>query len=155
MNVEIRELPARRVVFESSKDGYQRDSIMRTWESLMEKAATFKNSLEEAEKYGIGYDNPQVTPVEKCRYDACVLLESSDQPPETLKQLEIPEGRFACFHFKGSSEKLLQFYLDIYKNWFSSNGYEPGDFPLIEKYLVIDKDNPDADIELETQFLLR
>jgi AraC family transcriptional regulator len=155
MKATIKQIPKRRVAYKSSEQGYEKSSILTTWQDVMQKSAILGRDLEEMEKYGIGHDNPQVTPIEKCRYDACVLLEDSEEAPASLDQMDIPAGKFACFHYKGSGEKLLQFYLEIYKNWFSDNGQEPGNFPLIERYIFVDKDNPEADIELETQFLLK
>jgi AraC family transcriptional regulator len=155
MNANIKNFPERIVVFESSQNGYVNESIHLTWKNFLNKLSGLGNSIPEIEKFGVGHDNPQVTPLEKCRYDACVLLSSLNNVPSNLKQMSFPDGKYACFHYKGSSEKLLQFYLDIYKNWFSNNSCEPGDFPLIERYIFVDKDNPEADIELETQFLLK
>ncbi|MDD0854009.1 GyrI-like domain-containing protein [Halobacteriovorax sp. GB3] len=155
MKATIKDFPTRKVAYMSSKNGYVSESIMQTWQSLMQTASTMGKDLETMEKYGIGHDNPQVTPLEKCRYDACIEVNENEVIPNHLESTVFPNGKYACFHYKGSKEKLLQFYLEIYKSWFSESGNEPGDFPLIERYLVVDKDNPEADIELETQFLLK
>lgn len=155
MNYEIKEFGKRKVLFLSSKRGYLRESIYNTWKEISETVISAGYDIHNVPKYGVGHSNPEVTPEEKCRYDACIEISESDNVPSKLGVNYFPAGKYACFHFKGSSEKLLQFYLEIYKNWFSSNGYEPGDFPLIERYINVDKDDPNADIELETQFLLK
>ncbi|MCR9203912.1 MAG: AraC family transcriptional regulator [Halobacteriovoraceae bacterium] len=155
MNHNIKEFPKRKVLFLSSKNGYARDSIYNTWKEISEIINNSGKNIDDINKFGVGHDNPEVTPEDKCRYDACVEVSESDNLPSGLGVNYFPKGKYACFHFKGSSEKLLQFYLDIYKNWFSANGYEPGNFPLIERYIKVDKENLDADIELETQFLLK
>ena len=155
MNCEIKEIDRRKVIFKSSPKGYLRDSIYSTWQSIFEVMLNSGRNVEELTKYGVGHDNPEVTAEEKCRYDACIEVSGVDSIPAGFEVNTFPAGKYACFHYKGSSEKLLQFYLDIYKNWFSSSGYEPGDFPLIERYINVEKDDPSADIELETQFLLK
>jgi AraC family transcriptional regulator len=155
MNFEIKELEKRKVAFISSQEGYLRESIYNTWQKLIGiMAATGKNP-DDLAKYGVGHDNPEVTAEEKCRYDACVEVTEKENIPAGVNTNHFPAGKYACFHYKGSGEKLLQFYLDIYKNWFTQAGHEPGDFPLIERYIFVDKDDPNADIELETQFLLK
>lgn len=155
MNAKIKNFPERKVIFQTSQRGYVKESIHQTWEDFLKRLSELGESITELEKFGVGHDNPQVTPLEKCRYDACVLLESVKSTPSEFMQMSFPEGRYACFHYRGNSEKLLQLYLDIYKNWFPKNGQEPGDFPLIERYIYVDKDNPNADMELEVQFLLK
>lgn len=155
MKHEIKSFPKRKVLFLSSKNGYVKESIFETWKNLSNSIIEAGKNFESMAKFGVGHDNPEITPEQKCRYDACVEILDEDNIPDGLEVNYFPEGKYACFHFKGSSEKLLQFYLDIYKNWFSANGYEPGNFPLIERYINVDEKNPDADIELETQFLLK
>ena len=155
MKYEIKEFPKRRVIFLSSQRGYETQSIYNTWKEISKILTDSGRDINSLEKFGVGHDNPEVTAQEKCRYDACVEISESENIPRGLNENFFPQGKYACFHFKGSSEKLLQFYLDIYKNWFSSNGYEPGNFPLIERYIYVDEENPSADIELETQFFLK
>ncbi len=155
MKAEIKEFPERKVIYRMSENGYKRESIQKLWTEFMTDLANIGNNVEAAAVFGVGHDNPQVTPEEKCRYDACVSPDSLTEVPKNEKEQTFPHGKYACFHYKGSGEKLLQFYLEIFKNWFVKNGYEPGDFPLIERYIHVDKDDPQADIELETQFLLK
>ncbi len=155
MKFEIKEFEKRKVMYLRSKEGYKRESIFDTWQEISKLAINAGFDIDTVKKYGIGHDNPEVTAEHKCRYDACIELDEGNVAPSKLDITHFPEGSYACFHYRGNSQKLLQFYLDIYKNWFSANGYEPGDFPLIERYIFVDKDNPEVDIELETQFLLR
>lgn len=155
MNFEIKEFAKRRVMFLSSEGGYKKEAIFNTWQKISQVAIEAGFDIETIDKFGVGHDNPEITAQEKCRYDACMELACDENVPNNVEVTFFPAGKYACFHYKGSSEKLLQFYLDIYKNWFDANGYEPGNFPLIENYIYVDKDNLDADIELETQFLLK
>lgn len=155
MKVKIEQLPKRRVIYNSSKQGYKKESIREAWNELMTNLASLGNDMDSLTKFGIAHDNPQATPEGKCRYDACVLNDDLKEVPKLAESMDLPEGKYACFYFKGNGKNLLDLYLQIYSSWFSDNGYELGDFPLIEKYIYVNKDNPSADIELETQFLLK
>lgn len=155
MKVEIKEFEQRDVVYSSSKEGYNPESIHSVWNELMTDLANLGNPVESLNLFGVCHDNPQVTPEDKCRYDACLLKEELSSVPKNSMETSFPKGRYACFYYKGSPEKLLQFYLDIYKSWFPKSGEEPGDFPLLEHYLFVDKENPQADMVIETQFLLK
>jgi AraC family transcriptional regulator len=155
MKVEIKDFKERLVIYSSSSGGYKRESIFKTWNDLMMKLAGLGNQMDSLSTFGVGHDNPQVTPEDKCRYDACILKDDLTIPPKDALEMSFPAGKYACFYYKGSSEKLLQFYLEIYSNWFPTSGQEPGNFPLIERYLSVDKENPSGEIEVETQFLLK
>jgi AraC family transcriptional regulator len=153
MKVEIKELEKRAVIFKSSEQGYVNASIHKTWEELIEKASYLPMKRENFLMYGIGHDNPQITPEEKCRYDACIEIENGVEVGNEFLTKDLPEGKYACFYFKGHSKELIQFYLSIYANWFPKSGHEPGDHPLIEHYFDVNKET--GDIELEVQFLLK
>lgn len=155
MNVTINKFPEREIVYRTSKGGYKLESIHQLWTEFMTNLASLGNDMDSLTKLGIGHDNPQVTPEDKCRYDACVLANELSETPSNVNKMTIPAGKYACFRFEGKSKDLLDFYLKIYSNWFSENGCEPGNFPLIEKYIHIDKEDPEADIIVETQFLLK
>jgi len=153
MNVEMRDITERPVIFMESENGYVKESIHSTWDKLVEQAMCLPMKRENFEMFGIGHDNPQLTPEDKCRYDACILLEDGVTVGSGVKTKTLPAGKYACFYFKGDNSELVQFYLSIYKDWFPKSGYEPGDFPLIEKYLTVSKES--SEIELEVQFLVR
>jgi AraC family transcriptional regulator len=153
MNVVMRDLEERKVIYLRSKDGYLKESIHSTWDQLVEKAMHLPIQKDSFEMYGIGHDNPQVTPEDKCRYDACIALEDGVKIGNDLNTKSLPKGKYACFYYKGSTEKILQLYLEIYSNWFPKSGYEPGDHPLIEKYINVSKTSDD--IEMEVQFLVK
>lgn len=153
MKVEMIDMTERTVMYMESKNGYVKESIHATWDSLIEQAICLPIKKEKFEMFGIGHDNPQITPEEKCRYDACILLEDGVTVGSSIKSKALPSGKYACFYFKGESSDLIQFYLSIYKDWFPKSGFEPGDFPLIEKYLTVSKES--SSIELEAQFLVR
>ncbi len=152
MKVEIRDIAKRPVMFLESENGYLVESIHKTWDKLVEQAMYLPMKREDFEMYGIGHDNPKITPEDKCRYDACILLEEGIKVANDIKTKDLPAGKYACFYYKGETLKLVQFYLEIYKNWFPKSGYEPGNFPLIEKYITVTKGS--SSIELEVQFLL-
>lgn len=153
MNATMRDLEKRTVIYLQSENGYLKEAIHKTWDKLIEKAMYLPMQREQFEMFGLGHDNPQVTPEEKCRYDACVLLEEGIKTGKDYNTQAFPAGKYACFYFKGESTNLAQLYLEIYKNWFPKSGYEPGDFPLIEKYINVSKTSDD--IELEVQFLVK
>lgn len=154
MKAEIKEIPVRRVVYRKSEGGYEKSSIHNTWKGLIEDSMSLMQmKYEDMVTLGIGHDNPQVTPEDKCLYEACIVIDENTKPGDKFQTKDLPAGKYACFRYQGKSEGVLQFYLDIYKNWFPNSKYEPGDFPLIENYFEVDMENDTVD--METQFLVK
>lgn len=64
-----------------------------------------EHGLLDCPRYGVTLDNPMTTPLEKCRYDACVELPRGVTLPDA-GHTTIPGGRYALTHFKGTSAQI-------------------------------------------------
>jgi len=135
MDVTIKELEEKDIVMVSSEEGYKDEGIFKAWNTLMTWAMQNAESYEAVEKFGFGYDNPAVTPIEKCRYDASVVVGDGWVVPKQFKPSKIPAGKYAVLYYKGSNELNSAPHLWLYGEWFPNSGYEPDDYPLFEKYL--------------------
>jgi len=88
---------------------------------------------------GISYDDPQVTPPDKIRYDACFTVGDDIEAEGEVGIQTIDGGRFAIFTHKGSYEGLEATYAAIMGKWLPQSGQELGESPSFELYL----NNPD------------
>jgi AraC family transcriptional regulator len=113
-----------------------------TFEKLMKWAYTnkIKNKKnlmgKDAFSYGIAYDDPNVTDVDKLRSDACITNsdESVKLEGEIFKQ-EISGGKYAIFLHVGEYSKLKETYNDIFSNYVKRDDINLRDVPIFEKYL--------------------
>lgn len=135
MNVEVRALSGLRVGTLASERGYEPDSIYAAWDKLIDWAVHNGIQVSEQQRFALAFDNPTVTPIEKCRYTAAIVIgdEVSVQSPFTVA--EIPEGKYAVLYFKGAPEEALNAQLSLYSDWFPSSGFELDNFPMLEHYL--------------------
>jgi len=135
IKVEIKELEERLVCTLASASGYRPDSIFEAWDKLNQWAIANAIKTNEQERFAFCYHNPTVTPIDKCRYIASVVIGDSIQvnPPFTLSK--IPKGKYAVLYFKGSPENTINAQLGIYSDWLPSSGFEPDEFPMLEHYL--------------------
>lgn len=135
MKIEVRELQNQRVCTLTSKRGYEPEAIYQTWDQLINWAENNGIKQKEQQRFAFTYDNPTVTPIDKCRYSASIVINSGIQvnPPFTLS--EIPKGKYAVLYFKGSPEETIKAQLSIYSDWLPNSGFEPDDFPMLEHYL--------------------
>ena len=84
---------------------------------------------------GIVHDDPDVTPTDKIRYDAGVVVSRPIQPEGEFGVLELAGGRCAVVTYKGHYQGLGQVYQRIYGGWLPKSGYELRDAPAFEEYL--------------------
>lgn len=95
-----------------------------------------KNLLtESAVILGIPQDNPEITPLENCRYDACIVL-SKDYLVDTDDSInvgELPSGHYLVFEMEHTSEAVQQAWLTIFSE-LDNQGYQIDDRPTLERY---------------------
>ncbi len=131
--VEVKEIESVQLAYISSPKGYDLDSVKQTWEEISIRAKNIQNKEGET-RYAFCHDNPFVVPPEKARYDACIPVKENIAVALPFRKCEIPKGIYACSHFHGSVDELLDTYKKIFASWFPQSEYEPDEFPAIEKY---------------------
>jgi AraC family transcriptional regulator len=153
MKVEVRELNRRRVCSLASARGYEPESIYKAWDKLIEWAENNGIEKESQARFAFAYDNPTVTPVEKCRYEASIIIDDDIAVVSPFMVSEIPQGKYAVLYYKGSPEDTLQAQLSIYSEWLPNSGFEPDDFPMLENYF--NDARVDGYLEMEIHVKLR
>jgi len=123
------------------KEGDYMKSAGEAWEVLMgfayKNRIKFKKNLmrKDAMMFGIGHDDPNVTDVEKLRFDACISWDDKTVEPQgDILNKTIDGGKYAMFIHKGAYENLKSTY-DMIGDWIVERGINVGDKPMFEKYL--------------------
>lgn len=134
MRVVIQELPACRVAYMRHVGPYGAGGIPALWMRFRKWMST--RGLLEADslRIGIGHDDGWVTPPEKCRYDACVVLPPDFQGDRLVNVMELPGGRYAMSKYSGTADRIPQAWDGLYRSWLPDSGYEPDDRPCLELY---------------------
>ncbi|GAA6140103.1 AraC family transcriptional regulator [Arenicella sp. 4NH20-0111] len=135
MNIKVRELGSQRVCTLASNGGYAPDAIYAAWDKLIEWASNNGIPEHNQTRFALAYDNPTVTPVDKCRYVASIVVADEIQINSPFTSFEIPAGKYAVLYFKGDPEEAINAQLSIYSDWLPNSGFEPDDFPMLENYL--------------------
>lgn len=84
---------------------------------------------------GISYDDPEVTPPEKIRYDACVTVDDKVEPEGEIGVQTLPGGDYAMTVHQGPYEKLAETYGRLSGEWAPRSGRLVGSDPCLEVYL--------------------
>ena len=130
-NVECKQMPAFHVAY-IRRIGPYGPEIGAVFERI-ERWVDSRNLLnEDATILGISWDNPHITPPEKCRYDACVVVPETVKPDGEVGMQDIPAGRFACYRFTGNA---FQEEWDwLIGTWLPQSGYQPASDLCYELY---------------------
>ncbi|MDH5691963.1 MAG: AraC family transcriptional regulator [Gammaproteobacteria bacterium] len=133
--IELKSIEAFDAVYLTSPGGYEVQSIRDTWikiNKIFDEAGVDWN---QCERYSLSHEHPGLAPPERCRYDALVCLPSTAQAQTSLPRTTIPSGLYAVYPVEGPEESLLSQYLDFYTHWMPRSGYEPDNYPVLERLL--------------------
>ena len=84
---------------------------------------------------GICHDDPEVTPQDRIRYDACVSVDETFVPEGEIGVQVIPGGEYAITTHFGPYQKLGETYTKLLGQWLPRSGRELRSAPCFEVYL--------------------
>jgi AraC family transcriptional regulator len=131
--VEVKELPPLKVVFLRHVGPYSQ--VGATWGRLMMWAGMRGLCGPQMRMIGIVHDDPDVTPSDKVRYDAAIVVNRPVEPEGEFGVTELPGGKFAVFQHRGPYEKLGETYQRFCGGWLPQSGREARDAEAFEEYL--------------------
>lgn len=111
--------------------GYGR-SIKTAWQILQAWAAAEKRSFNK--QIGLHHSNPALTPLEQCRYVACLGIDEKVTRRGLINSLVIPGGLHARFKFTGQYGDLLPWITRLQDEWLSGSGLKAGATPAFADY---------------------
>lgn len=127
LKVEIKELEPLTMAYVRHHGGYEEEGIHRAYEKLYKWAAPRGLFGPGTKVLGISLDNPDVTPAEKCRYEAGLTVPPGTEPQGEVGVREIPGGRHAVIRYQGGEKGISGFYDAVYGGWLPGSGFQPAD----------------------------
>lgn len=116
------------------------------WETLCQWAAP-KGLLQPGiTMLGLSYDDPQVTPPDKLRYDACLEITDPIDADVPIGRKVIKAGSYAMVTHFGPYDNLTDSYAQLCGQWIPQNGHEIDDRPCVEIYQNNPEDTDPADL---------
>lgn len=132
--VEIKKLPTFHIAYSQTIESYA-TGIPKAWNRLFQFLQPRGLVGNDVTLLGIPYNNPGITPREKCRYRACITVPQEVVLPRgDVKTADLQEAVYAVYHFKGTREDVWEAYAFFYGEWLLQSGYLPDEKPLIELY---------------------
>ncbi|MEF2230456.1 MAG: AraC family transcriptional regulator [Pseudodesulfovibrio sp.] len=139
MDVRIENIPAAKGIFVRHTGPYAQCGP--AWETLCAWAAPRGLCRNDTRYIGVSHDDPQVTPPDKIRYDACITVNEDVTAEGRIGIQTIGGGPYAVFRHKGPYSGLERVYARLMGQWLPRSGREFEDAkPCFEVYL----NHPDA-----------
>lgn len=92
------------------------------------------NGLQGRVTYGVTLDDPQHTPPERCRYDACVEIGHDDAAPPPAALGTIAGGRYAVAEFQGLPSTIGDAWHALFAQALPAAGLKARPGPCFERY---------------------
>lgn len=89
------------------------------------------------------WDNPDITPIEKCRFDCCLSLSNDIQPSDPIFIQQIGGGIWAFCRFETSSDGFRKAWEEAFQ-WLVESGYECRPLPCYEIYHNNGQEHPEG-----------
>jgi DNA gyrase inhibitor GyrI len=124
--------PTYRLAFMRSVGQYGRnnkDTMENIKKWAMKRQLFDKNAI----IFGIAQDNPEITPPEKCRYDACIIIPVDFVIDNDVEECEFEGGKYAVFKIAHTAEEIQKAYMEIFE-LITKGELKMADKPIVERY---------------------
>lgn len=130
--VEIRQLPARRVAYVRAHRPYEGDGVKEAFARLLAWADA--RGLADGQWLGYQWDDPDIVPLAKCRYDIGLEIPDALDVGDDISITHFPAMRVAEVPMAGGVELELRALDWLYTTWLPSSGYVPDHQPGFEAF---------------------
>jgi len=122
------------VVYQRYEGDYRK--IDKVWKEMIKKAKNQNLLNKNCKLMGIYFDDPDITSIDKLRYDACIQLDKKIQNNDIFRTKVIESGKFMVFQFFGFLNELDRLYEVIYSKYILSENIQLENRPSIEVYVT-------------------
>lgn len=133
MNVKIEQIADRRIAYMRHIGAYGTGNI-QVMEKLKLWAAARELMNDSAEILGIAHDNPEITPPDKCRYDACIVIPDNFKVDDSVNTLRLEGGKYAVYPVEHTAEGVTKGWRDMFTVWLPDSGCQIDGRPMFERY---------------------
>lgn len=144
MDVTIKTIPERRVAFIRHVGPY--DQCGKAWSRLCMSLGAAGRLGPGAEFIGLSYDDPEVTPPDKLRYDACVSVDDDYEPAGEIGVQTVGGGTYAVATHHGPYDKLSGTYAELCGQWIPAHERTIRAEPSLEIYLNDPESTPPEEL---------
>jgi AraC family transcriptional regulator len=133
MNPTIKTFPKTKFIGKNRSFTYADYRAFELWSSFMPRRKEIQNAIgSELYNIQINPENFDFKPNSPFVKWAAVEVSSFDFIPDEMETLEIQEGLYVVFNYKGDQSNAAAFFNSIYTEWLPSSGYQLDSRPQFE-----------------------
>lgn len=129
----IRSLRRRTVAYIRVADSYRPNAVPEAASRLVDWAQ--KKGLADGQWLGYMWDDPEIVPHDKCRYDVGLEVPPGETAHGEVCLIEFPEMQVAELEIYGSIDLEIRALDWMFKTWLPFSGYVPGAHPCFEAWI--------------------
>lgn len=111
--------------------------IAEAFQALASRAEAHDLVTAAAGYYGLMYDFPLHTPLEKCRYKVCLSVPNEMSVDSTFYTMKIDGGKYAVFPLKGDIETMIQLAVLFFNDWLRKSPYKMAGLYWFERFATL------------------
>jgi AraC family transcriptional regulator len=142
MQAEVREMPEYHVAYLRKMGPYNQQTCEQAFGELMQWAGP-RGLVQPGTALMVYWDNPEVTPPDRCRIDACVSVPKGTTVDGAIGTQILRGGPYAVVNFKIASDGFQRAWEDAFA-WLVDSGHECADKPCYELYHNNAEEHPDG-----------
>jgi len=143
IEIDVRELEPMHVAYVRHVGPYQ--EIGAAFERLMRWAGPRRRLWTPNTRIlGVYHDNPDITPVEHLRAEACITVPEGTKTRGDISPLTIPGGTFAVAHVEIDETQYGEAWDRLICDWLPQSGYQPDERMCFEMYLNDSRKHPEG-----------
>ncbi len=147
VSAEVREMPELQVAFVRKMGPYSQETYDQGFGELMPWAGP-RGYLATGAVLCVYWDNPEVTPPDRCRVDVCVEVPMGTPVEGAVGLQTVQGGLYAACHFEIRGDEFHQAWDDAFA-WLVDSGYECDDVPCYELYHGLGSERHDGKWDLD------
>jgi AraC family transcriptional regulator len=132
--VEIRTLPATRAAYLRHVGPYGSPGITELWRRFEAWCEARALTTPGRRFFGVAQDNPNITPADRTRYDACLEVDEAFRPTDGVDVQVVRGGRFGCVPFHGTVAEIRGAWVRLLGHTLPRAGLEPDLVGAVELY---------------------
>ncbi|WP_029905934.1 GyrI-like domain-containing protein [Prevotella sp. 10(H)] len=113
------------IIYINIRDAYRFESRYRSvWQRLMSYVDRNNLKNDYSKFVSISFDDPTITPIRQCRFYIGMTICEDVKANGRFGIMQIPQGLYAVFRYKGAYSDLYKLYHDIYLEWLPVSDYQ-------------------------------
>lgn len=132
MEAEVKDMEEYTVAYVRKMGPYGKETCEAAFTELMQWAGP-NGYVGPGVVFGVYWDNPEITPAEKCRTDACVAVPPGTEPPGQVGIQVLQGGPYAVCGFEIGADGFPRAWEEAFA-WLVKSGHECADLPCYERY---------------------